>query len=346
MSKRTIRSAAISSAVGALLLSTITFSTVTSSAHAASTRASARQLPSQVTQVPPARIDVDPTTGLIGKGLVLASGPGNYITVTLSSSSTAPFIAVATTGGGYGAGELVVPGGGFVTVPIFSPTKVLVSKIRVWDAKTADAVLAPDVLGSAANLRAPITSRDETKPLAAWVLEVLAAPGAAANGKPSSSMRVYDYRTDPLTIKSPDVLGNARNLTQPVLINGTEKVLAIAVYDIIGYPQQAGVVAPTAPVGAPPLPTPTVTSPAPPSVPAPPVTTASVPPVAQTPQPQSPTPTAVSATPIPIAPPAPAAPVVAVTPRPGKVCVVTKIRKVRVGKKLVSRGVCLKYQKA
>jgi hypothetical protein len=178
-------------------------------------------------------IDVDVATGTISKGLVLTAGAGNFLTVAVTAKAAPPFLALATTGGGYAVGELVVPGNGYVTVPIYAANGSLASNIRVWDAKTTNKILPPDLVGSAANLAVPATSKGETKPLSAFVLDQLYVATAKTS---TTSFRIFDYRTDPNVIKAPDLLGTAANLSQPVTSNGVERPLALWVYDVIGAP--------------------------------------------------------------------------------------------------------------
>ncbi len=320
-------------------------------------------------KLPGVSIDVNIQTGLIDKGLVIAAGAGNFVTVNVATKPGTPFIATTTTGSGYNAGELVVPNGGFVTVPIFGANKLLASTIRVWDAKTKDTVLAPDVLGTAINLRAPITSKDITKPLSDWIVEQLQV---ATPRSGTSAIRVFDYRTDPATVKTPDVVGNARNLVQPVTINGIEKALALWVYDVIGLP---GAVSPSA--ATPPLVSPVTVSPVsvspssvstvvtatvvptvtllpggavtpgagtivlpPPTAPIAPVANPSAP-TGQNPQAVASAAPVLSPTPSPT--PGAAQPVAT---NPTKTCIKTKQKKVKVGKKRVLRTVCVRYRAA
>jgi hypothetical protein len=182
-------------------------------------------------------IDVDATTGTISKGLVLAAGAGNFLTVAVTAKAPSSFLALSTTGGGYAVGELVVPGNGYVTVPIYAANGSLASNIRVWDAKTTNKILPPDLVGSSANLAVPATSKGETKPLSAFVLDQLYV---ALPKTTTTSFRIFDYRTDPSVIKAPDLLGTAANLSQPVTSNGVERPLALWIYDLIG-PPPAGV---------------------------------------------------------------------------------------------------------
>jgi hypothetical protein len=178
-------------------------------------------------------IDVDAATGTVSKGLVLTAGAGNFITVAVTAKVAPPFLALATTGGGYAIGELVVPGNGYVTVPIYAANGSLASNIRVWDAKTTNKILSPDLVGSAANLAVSATSKGETKPLSAFVLDQLYVATAKTA---TTSFRIFDYRTDPNVIKAPDLLGTAANLSQPVTSSGVERPLALWVYDVIGAP--------------------------------------------------------------------------------------------------------------
>jgi hypothetical protein len=310
-------------------------------------------------------IDVDPATGTISRGLVLVAGAGNFVTVSVIARAAAPFLAVPTTGSGYAAGELVVPNGGFVTVPIYASNGSLASNIRVWDAKTTNSVLPPDLVGSAANLAVSATSKGVTKPLGAWVLDQLYLNPAK---NVTTAIRVFDYRTDPNIIKAPDVLGTAANLSQPVASNGVERPLALWIYDQIGAPPPGVALATSFP-----KPTATVT------VPVAPVPVAPI-----SPAPISPAPVA----PAPVTPGAPASPAVIPTPpvvvnpaqlnpaqlnpapSPGsvtqpaailgtngvgqprpvslstgtKTCIKSTTKFVKVGKKRVRRSVCVKYR--
>ena len=204
-------------------------------------------------------IVVDAPTGTISKGLMLVAGAGNYLTIPITALSAPSFLALPTSAGSYAVGELVVPGGGFVTVPIYEVSGALATTIRVWDAKTINKILPPDLIGSVANLAVATSSKGETKPLRAWVLDQLFV---STPKNVTSSIRVFDYRTDPSVINSPDVLGTAANLSQPVTSKGIEKPLALWVYDLIGPPPVgvalatsfpklpiASLLSPTAPIG-------------------------------------------------------------------------------------------------
>jgi Domain of unknown function (DUF5979) len=170
--------------------------------------------------------------GNIGKGLV-AGGENGFVTVPYQVAASGPFLAVnaqaalydsatgalitpatAATGGGYVAGDLVVPGGGYVAVPVYNASNVLVATVLVWDAKTTNVINAPDQLGSAANLAVAVTSNGVTKTLGAWVVDAIQKLPA----KPlvTKSIKVFDFRTNVSKITAPDVLGNAANLNQSI----------------------------------------------------------------------------------------------------------------------------------